>query len=88
MIVECVYACEKNQYFITLKINDGATIEDVIRASGVLENYPELSLEKLSVGIFGHKKLLTDIVCDRERVEIYRPLLVDPMEARRVRAKN
>ena len=86
MKVECVYASEKEQYLITLLLEESATIEDVIRTSGVLENFPELDLKGLSVGIFGEKKTLTDCVRQGDRVEIYRPLLIDPMEARRSRA--
>ncbi|MES2204926.1 MAG: RnfH family protein [Pseudomonadota bacterium] len=86
MKVECLYASEKEQYLIALSLQEGITIEEVIRASGVLENFPELELSSLNVGIFGQKKLLTDPVYEGDRVEIYRPLLLDPMEARRRRA--
>lgn len=86
MTVECAYAAENSQYLIALKLENGATIEDVIRASGVLECYPELALEALNVGIFGQKKIITDLVHAGDRVEIYRPLFIDPMEARRLRA--
>lgn len=86
MKVECVYADEKDQYFIALKIHNNATIEAVICASGVLEQFPDLDLKILNVGIFGQQKMLTDSVKEGDRVEIYRPLLLDPMEARRRRA--
>ena len=71
---------------IALNLNVGATIGEVIQASGVLENFSDLVLEKLNVGIFGHKKLLSDRVKEGDRVEIYRPLFIDPMQARRKRA--
>jgi len=86
MTVECAYAAENSQYLIALKLVNGATVEGVIRASGVLEHYPELVLETLNVGIFGQKKAMTDVVYSGDRVEIYRPLLINPMEARRLRA--
>ena len=86
MKVECVYASEKEQYLIALSLEEGATIEEVIRASGALEHFSELELEALPVGIFGEKKTLADVVRQGDRVEIYRPLLIDPMEARRSRA--
>ncbi len=86
MKVECIYASAQEQYFITLNVKEEATIEEVIRTSGVLEHFPELALEALNVGVFGQKKALTDHVKENDRVEIYRPLLVDPMEARRRRA--
>ncbi|MBP9726486.1 MAG: RnfH family protein [Gammaproteobacteria bacterium] len=84
--VECVYASKSDQYFITLKLKPGACIEELIEASGVLSHYPELTLGKLNVGIFGQKKALTDPVRQGDRVEIYRPLMINPMEARRTRA--
>jgi len=86
MKVECVYATEEQQYLIALSLKEGATIEKVIQASGVLEHFPDLNLNALNVGIFGQKKLLSDHVFDGDRVEIYRPLMIDPMEARRRRA--
>lgn len=86
MKIECVYATEKQQYLIALSLKEGATIEEVILASGVLECFSELNLSVLNVGIFGQKKLLSDQVFEGDRVEIYRSLIVDPMEARRRRA--
>lgn len=84
--VECVYASKSDQYLIALRLKSGSNIEEVVRESGVLSTYPELALEKLNVGIFGQKKALTDRVYQGDRVEIYRPLMINPMEARRTRA--
>ena len=86
MNVECIYANEKEQYLIALAVPEEATIETVILASGTLENFPELVLETLNVGIFGRKKGLSERIKDGDRVEIYRPLFIDPMQARRKRA--
>lgn len=86
MKVECIYASEKEQYLIALNLHEGATIEEVIQASGVLEYFPELKESSLNVGIFGCKKLLSDEVNEGDRVEIYRSLVINPMEARRRRA--
>lgn len=86
MRVECIYLTNKESYFIALTVEEGAAIKDVIQASGVLEQYSELELEALNVGVFGEKKNLMDVVRQGDRVEIYRPLLINPMEARRSRA--
>lgn len=86
MKVECIYASESAQYFIGLTVPEDSTIETVIRASGVLEHFPELALEKLNVGVFGSKKSLAHFVSEGDRIEIYRPLTLNPMEARRRRA--
>lgn len=87
MPVELIYTSTKEQYFITLLVHEEATIAEVIRASGVLAQFSTLTLETLVVGIFGKKKILSDKVTAGDRVEIYRPLLNDPKEARRARAK-
>lgn len=86
MKVECVYASENQNYLISLQVPENVTIEFVIQASGVLDLFPELSLKTLNVGIFSQKKILSDFVCEGDRVEIYRPLCLNPMEARRRRA--
>lgn len=85
--VEVAYATATNQRIITVKIEEGATIEKVIDCSGILEIFPEIDLLKQKVGIFSKPKKLTDLVSDGDRVEIYRSLLIDPKEARRRRAK-
>ena len=66
----------------------GATALDAIRASGVLERFAELDLSRLPVGIWGRACALETRLADGDRVEIYRPLAVDPKEARRLRARR
>jgi putative ubiquitin-RnfH superfamily antitoxin RatB of RatAB toxin-antitoxin module len=84
--VECAYAAQNSQYLLALQVNKGATITEVIAASGILAHCPELTWDTLTTGIFGEKKALNDLVCPGDRVEIYRSLLILPMEARRRRA--
>ena len=67
MKVECIYLTDKESYFIALTVEEGAVIKDVIQASGVLEQYPELGLEALNVGVFGEKKNLMDVVRQGDR---------------------
>lgn len=86
--VEVVYASEHSQKLITVEVDQGATIETVIRRSGILADFPEIDLARQSVGVFSRQRALTDIVQAGDRIEIYRPLLIDPKEARRVRAKK
>jgi len=66
----------------------GASALDAIRASGVLERFAELDLAQLPVGIWGRACALETLLVDGDRVEIYRPLAVDPKEARRLRARR
>lgn len=62
-----------------------ATIGAAVEASGVRDAAAELTEAELAVGVFGDRRLLSDPLRDGDRVEIYRPLTIDPKEARRVR---
>ncbi len=65
----------------------GSTVADALRASGLLEAH-DLVLEHLACGIWGREQPLTGVLRDGDRVELYRPLCVDPKEARRLRYKR
>jgi putative ubiquitin-RnfH superfamily antitoxin RatB of RatAB toxin-antitoxin module len=69
-------------------VERGATVLDAIRASGVLERFAEIDISSQSVGIWGRVRGLDVVVADGDRIEIYRPLVIDPKEARRVRARG
>ena len=86
--VEIVYALPAQQPLLRAQLAEGATVEDAIRASGVLEAFPEIDLAKNKVGIFSKLVKLDETVRDRDRVEIYRPLIADPKEVRRKRAEE
>lgn len=86
--VEVVYALPAEQPILHVNLLEGATVEDVIRASGVLDAHPEIDLAKNKVGIFSKLVKLDETVRDRDRVEIYRPLIADPKEVRRKRAEE
>jgi len=88
--VEVVYALKDRQEVASIKVPVGATIKDAIEASGLMAKFPEISLEKTGnkVGIFAKLTPLTTEVRDRDRIEIYRPLIADPKEVRRKRAKE
>jgi putative ubiquitin-RnfH superfamily antitoxin RatB of RatAB toxin-antitoxin module len=86
--VEVIYALPTQQPLLKVKLAEGATVEDAIRASGVLEAFPEIDLTQNKVGIFSKLVKLDEAVRDRDRVEIYRPLIADPKEVRRKRAEE
>lgn len=86
--VEVVYALPERQPIIKLKLPEGATVGDAIRRSGVLEAFPTIDLAVNKVGIFSKLVKLDETVRDRDRVEIYRPLIADPKEVRRKRAEE
>lgn len=81
--VEVAYALPERQTLASVELPAGATAERAIRQSGLLEEYPEIDLAANTVGIFGRRCRLDTVIEDGDRVEIYRPLRVDPREARR-----
>lgn len=86
--VEVVYALPHEQRVLNLVVDKNSTVETIIQQSGVLELYPEIDLSKNKVGIFSRNVKLDSTVRDRDRIEIYRPLLADPKEIRRKRAEQ
>lgn len=84
--IEVAYAKPEEQVIVAINVPQGTTIEQAVNLSGLLARFPEISRSGLKVGVFG-------VVCKPEqsarqgdRVEIYRPLIHDPKEARRQRA--
>jgi len=84
--VEVAYACPDEQVILPVSVNVDATLEDAIQQSGILQSYPDISLELNKVGIFGKLSKLDTRLKPGDRVEIYRPLIADPKEVRRKRA--
>jgi putative ubiquitin-RnfH superfamily antitoxin RatB of RatAB toxin-antitoxin module len=84
--VEVAYAKPEEQVIVALAMEEGATVEAAIKASGLLERFPEIALSELNAGIFGVACKLDQPVSEGDRIEIYRPLVHDPKEARRQRA--
>lgn len=88
MQVLVAYATPTEQVELTVEVSSHVTVAWAIRQSGVLERFPELKLESLQVGIFSRRVTLDTVLQAGDRVEIYRPLLLDPKEARRRRLKR
>ncbi|QIL86571.1 RnfH family protein [Vibrio sp. HDW18] len=86
--VEVVYALPHEQHVVKLDVEPSATVEEIIQHSGVLLKYPEIDLAVNKVGIFSRNVKLDAQVRDKDRIEIYRPLLADPKEIRRKRAEQ
>ena len=84
--VEVAYATPEQQMIVALKMPEGATVEQTIKASGLLNRFPEIAWADIKVGIFGSICKLDQSVRQADRVEIYRSLSHDPKEARRQRA--
>jgi len=86
--VEVVYATPEEQKIITLELLENSTVHDAVVKSALQESYPEIQPGKSAVGIYGERVEYETVLKDGDRVEIYRPLMVDPMEARRLRART
>lgn len=86
--VEVVYALPEKQYVRQVTLAEGSSVEEVIRASGLLELRHDIDLTQNKIGIYSRPVKLQDEVNDGDRVEIYRPLLADPKELRRQRAER
>jgi putative ubiquitin-RnfH superfamily antitoxin RatB of RatAB toxin-antitoxin module len=83
--IEVAYATAQQQVVIPVQLPAGTTLEQGIRASGILEQFPEIDLQDSNVGIFGQLSAPDTILSNADRIEIYRPLSQSPMEARRNR---
>ena len=80
------YAKAQEEFIRPLRVAPGTTVGQAIELSGVLASYPEINLVTQPVGIYGKKKTLDTALRDRDRIEIYRPLVADPKDSRRKRA--
>jgi hypothetical protein len=88
MRVEVVYARPDRQFVVALRLAPGATVRDAIAASGLLERHREIDPAGVQAGLFGTRVRLERVLAEGDRVEILRPLAVDPKEARRRRARR
>jgi putative ubiquitin-RnfH superfamily antitoxin RatB of RatAB toxin-antitoxin module len=84
--VEVVYARPERQEVAAVALPAGSTVVQAIEASGLLARYPEIDLARNKLGIYAKLARLDTALRDRDRVEIYRPLIADPKEVRKVRA--
>lgn len=84
--IEVAYALPERQEVVPLTLPAGSTLEQALKASGLLEKYPEIDLAKGKFGIYGKLAKLDTVLRERDRVEIYRPLIADPKEVRKQRA--
>ena len=73
---------------INVELPEQSTVDDAIRESKILEKYPEINLDENKTGIFGKPAKRGDVLHPGDRVEIYRALIGDPKEIRRLRAKK
>jgi uncharacterized protein len=85
--VSVIYALPDRQPVVQLELNAGATVEQALQASGFLERFPEIGSAP-ACAVFGRAVMLTQVLKPGDRIEILRPLLIDPKEARRQAARS
>ena len=86
--VEVVYATRERQKLVSLEVEPGCTVGEAIELSGLADEFPDLVVDPGAVGIFSRKVPRDHVLQPGDRVEIYRPLIADPKEARRQRAQK
>lgn len=86
--IEIAYAEADSQRIIPLVAHPGITARQAVERSGIVRFYPNISIEHLDLGIFSNPCTPDTVLQDGDRVEIYRPLLCDPKEMRRQRARK
>ena len=84
--IELIYPLPNEQKLITIEVQSGSNVEQAITLSGILEQYPQIDLSNNKVGIFSKACKLDDLLREGDRIEIYRPLIADPKEARKKKA--
>ena len=86
MRVEVVFALPERQVLKTVQMPEGASVAEAIAESGVARQFPDVDFAPLQAGIWGKLVERDHVLTDGDRVEIYRPLEMDPREARRLKA--
>lgn len=86
--VEIVFADKREQRLLSLTVNAGTTVAEAIEQSGLPQLFPTVDTAVLDTGVWGQPAERTHVLRDGDRVEIYRPLLMDPREARRKLAEH
>ena len=86
--IELVYATAERQVLIELNIEEGSSVEEAISESAICSMFPDHDLDKASVGVWGRPVDRSHTLCAGDRIEIYRPLQIDPRESRRLLAEQ
>lgn len=84
--IEVVYALARSQTLIRLNVPKGTTVAQALARCGIASLHPEIDVDAIDVGIYGRSVSPMTILEEGDRVELYRPLIVDAGQARRRRA--
>ena len=88
MRVELVYADPAREVLIGFDTRPGSTVHDCVERSGLFRLVPDLRDVRIGFAVFGRRVEAADPVSDGDRIEVLRPLEIDPKEARRRRARG
>jgi putative ubiquitin-RnfH superfamily antitoxin RatB of RatAB toxin-antitoxin module len=88
--IEVALALPERQWLVNLQLEEGATVEQAVLSSGLLEKLAPDQRAQCQVGVFGKRVINpSELRLEKgDRVEIYRPLLADPKESRKRRAEK
>lgn len=86
--IELVYALPHEQTLLTFDVPQGTTLGQAVELSGILAKYPEIDPVKGKFGIFSKLSKADVVLREKDRIEVYRPLIADPKEVRRKRAEE
>jgi len=86
--IEIAYAMPGKQAILNLTVMPGTTAGEAIEQSDIKDEFPEMKIDPAGIGIFSRKVTLDYVLREGDRIEIYRPLIADPKEVRRERAKK
>ena len=86
--VEVAYATPDKQKILAFEVEEGTTVYQGAELSGIIAEFPEIVLADSKMGIFGKgvRNPQEEVLRENDRVEIYRPLIIDPKVARANRA--
>ncbi|MFY0649767.1 MAG: RnfH family protein [Methylophilaceae bacterium] len=88
ILIEVAFASPTKQLIIPIKVKIGTTAREAIILSGIQNQFSEISIDSDPIGIFGKHTTYDQILREKDRIEIYRPLIADPKEIRRQRAEQ
>lgn len=86
ILVEVAYATPEKQLIKVLSVSEGVTAQEAVLQSGIAEHFEDIDLTRAKLGVFGKVVSHDHILSASDRVEIYRPLIVDPKQVRKERA--
>lgn len=84
--IEVVYGLPNKQVLLSLPVPVGSSLEECLNLSGICKYFPEIVVSEAKIGVFSRPEKLSAIAQAGDRIEIYRPLIADPKEMRKLRA--